>query len=72
MITSRSTALTRLPDSLNKEILAAAEWISPTPEEQQVRDRAIQRVRESIISRWSRAQVYVFGSHETQLYLPGG
>ncbi|KAI4322932.1 hypothetical protein L6164_022580 [Bauhinia variegata] len=55
---------------LHKEILDFCEFLSPTPEEQAARDKAIETVSKVIKHIWPHCEVKVFGSFRTGLYLP--
>ncbi|KAJ6851902.1 non-canonical poly(A) RNA polymerase PAPD5 isoform X1 [Iris pallida] len=55
---------------LHKEILDFCDFVSPTPEEQDSRAAAVERVSESIKYIWPHCKVEVFGSFRTGLYLP--
>ncbi|KAM6600901.1 hypothetical protein CsatA_020510 [Cannabis sativa] len=55
---------------LHKEIVDFCEFLSPTPEEKDSRNAAIERVSEVIKYIWPNCEVEVFGSFRTGLYLP--
>ncbi|CAA0815976.1 Nucleotidyltransferase family protein [Striga hermonthica] len=55
---------------LHKEILDFCEFLSPTPEEQESRNAAIESVSDVVKYIWPSAEVEVFGSFKTGLYLP--
>ncbi|PON31777.1 nucleotidyl transferase, partial [Parasponia andersonii] len=55
---------------LHKEIVDFCDFLSPTPEEQDSRNTAIQRVSDVIKYIWPNCVVDVFGSFRTGLYLP--
>ncbi|KAL0362690.1 UNVERIFIED_CONTAM: Terminal nucleotidyltransferase 4A [Sesamum calycinum] len=55
---------------LHKEILDFCDFLSPTGEEQQSRNAAIESVFDVIKYIWPNAEVEVFGSFKTGLYLP--
>ncbi|KAG0332704.1 hypothetical protein BG004_001134 [Podila humilis] len=59
-----------VPRMLTQEVKDFVDYISPTPEEHKVREYVHQRVQETIAKIWSDAQVIVFGSFNTRLYLP--
>lgn len=44
--------------------------MSPTESEHKVRAEVVSRIEDIIISKWPEAQVEVFGSYRTGLYLP--
>ncbi|PQQ00030.1 non-canonical poly(A) RNA polymerase PAPD5 [Prunus yedoensis var. nudiflora] len=52
------------------EIVDFCEFLSPTPEEQEARTSAVERVSQVIKYIWPRCKVEVFGSFKTGLYLP--
>ncbi|KAI3457464.1 hypothetical protein Pfo_014127 [Paulownia fortunei] len=55
---------------LHKEILDFCDFLSPTPEEQESRNAAIESVFDVIKYIWPNAEAEVFGSFKTGLYLP--
>ncbi|KAK4439189.1 Terminal nucleotidyltransferase 4B [Sesamum alatum] len=55
---------------LHKEILDFCDFLSPTREEQQSRNAAIESVFDVVKYIWPNAEVEVFGSFKTGLYLP--
>ncbi|KAL6766404.1 TRF4 [Auxenochlorella protothecoides x Auxenochlorella symbiontica] len=55
---------------LHHEIVELARYLTPLPEEAMQRNAAIQRVRDVVACIWPEAQVKVFGSFATGLYLP--
>ncbi|BBN04554.1 non-canonical poly(A) RNA polymerase PAPD5/7 [Marchantia polymorpha subsp. ruderalis] len=55
---------------LHQEIVDFCNFVTPTEKEQKIRDDAVQRVREVVMSIWPSCQVKVFGSFATGLYLP--
>ncbi|KAL6205723.1 hypothetical protein ACLB2K_022976 [Fragaria x ananassa] len=55
---------------LHKEILDFCEFLSPTPQEEEARRTAVERVSEVIKYIWPRCGVEIFGSFKTGLYLP--
>jgi len=56
----------------HKEVKAFVEYISPTPEEHEVRSMVITSIARAIKSTWPDARISPFGSFETKLYLPLG
>lgn len=44
--------------------------MSPTNAEHKIRAEVVARIEKIILSKWSEAQVEVFGSYRTGLYLP--
>ncbi|XP_044746317.1 non-canonical poly(A) RNA polymerase protein Trf4-1-like isoform X2 [Coccinella septempunctata] len=55
---------------LHQEIEHFYTYMSPTELEHQIRGDVVQRIRRIIISKWPEAQVEIFGSYRTGLYLP--
>ncbi|KAL6570609.1 hypothetical protein OROGR_000159 [Orobanche gracilis] len=55
---------------LHKEILDFCDFLSPTPEEQESRNAAIEYVFDVIKYIWPNAVAEIFGSFKTGLYLP--
>ncbi|GER43085.1 nucleotidyltransferase family protein [Striga asiatica] len=55
---------------LHKEILDFCDFLSPTPEEQESRNAAVESVSGVIKFLWPSAEVEVFGSFKTGLYIP--
>ncbi|KAF2881181.1 hypothetical protein ILUMI_25006 [Ignelater luminosus] len=55
---------------LHEEIEHFYEYMSPTKIEHRIRGDVIHRIERIIISMWPDAQVQVFGSYRTGLYLP--
>ncbi|CAH8869045.1 unnamed protein product [Trichobilharzia szidati] len=55
---------------LHEEIVDFLDYISPTAEEQFVREMVVARVREVVLSLWPDCKVDIFGSFKTGLYLP--
>ncbi|KAF9199538.1 hypothetical protein BGZ49_010324 [Haplosporangium sp. Z 27] len=55
---------------LNHEVKDFVAFLSPTQEEHRVRTYVFERVRRAIKDIWEDAEVKLFGSFETQLYLP--
>ncbi|XP_078431513.1 nucleotidyltransferase family protein [Wolffia australiana] len=55
---------------LHQEILDFCDFLSPTPEEEGIRNEAVKRVFEVIKYIWPHCTVDVFGSYKTGLYLP--
>ncbi|KAF8931786.1 hypothetical protein BGZ47_011694 [Haplosporangium gracile] len=54
-----------------QEIKDFAEYLKPTPEEHAIRTYIFKAVEEFVANLWSGAKVHVYGSFNTQLYLPG-
>lgn len=55
---------------LHEEVLAFAKFVAPTRSEKVAREEAVKRVRIVVESIWKNAQLQVFGSFATGLYLP--
>ncbi|XP_028257771.1 terminal nucleotidyltransferase 4B [Parambassis ranga] len=55
---------------LNEEIQDFYEYISPRPEEEKMRLEVVDRIKGVIHDLWPSAEVQVFGSFSTGLYLP--
>lgn len=66
--------LTKLTDvsflRLHQEIEDFFTYMSPTPEEHQLRLVVVHRIKNVISNLWPEAHVEVFGSFRTGLYLP--
>ncbi|KAK3848462.1 MAG: hypothetical protein J3R72DRAFT_415809 [Linnemannia gamsii] len=56
---------------LTQEISDFADYLKPTPEEHHIRTYVFKGVQEFVNRLWPEAQVYVYGSFHTKLYLPG-
>ncbi|KAF9283557.1 hypothetical protein BGZ68_005271 [Mortierella alpina] len=59
-----------VPAMLTQELKDFVRYISPTDEEHKVRLYVLKRIEQSVQSIWPDAQVAVFGSFDTKLYLP--
>lgn len=57
-------------NSLHEEIEDFFEYMTPTPEEHNMRLDVVERVTIAIRSEWPKAEIEVFGSFRTGLYLP--
>lgn len=55
---------------MHQEIEHFYEYMSPTPTEHRIRGDVVHRIEKIIQSLWPQAQVQVFGSYRTGLYLP--
>ncbi|TRY90875.1 hypothetical protein DNTS_021951 [Danionella cerebrum] len=55
---------------LHEEIKDFYDYISPRPEEEQMRREVVDRIQRVIKDLWPNAEVQVFGSFSTGLYLP--
>ncbi|KAF9538410.1 hypothetical protein EC957_006785 [Mortierella hygrophila] len=58
-------------EMFTQEIQDFADYLKPTLEERVIRKYVFKAVEELVTGLWSKARVYVFGSFNTQLYLPG-
>ncbi|KAF5372800.1 hypothetical protein D9757_011118 [Collybiopsis confluens] len=58
--------------ALHKEVEAFTNWISPSPVEDEIRGLLVDRIKSAVMSKFSDAQVFPFGSYATKLYLPTG
>ncbi len=56
--------------SLHEEILDFCQWISPWSDEHRMREWVIDKVSMIIRELWPKADVRIYGSFSTQLYLP--
>ncbi|MGH0133141.1 UNVERIFIED_CONTAM: hypothetical protein FKN15_061291 [Acipenser sinensis] len=59
-----------LVDWLHEEIFDFYEYMSPRPEEERMRKEVVQRIKDVIRELWPNADVHIFGSFSTGLYLP--
>ena len=57
---------------LHLEVDAFVKYISPTPEEDEIRSLTVTQITNAITAEFPDAKVYPFGSYETKLYLPEG
>ncbi|KAL3287783.1 hypothetical protein HHI36_002245 [Cryptolaemus montrouzieri] len=55
---------------LHQEIEHFYMYMSPTELEHKIRGDVVQRIKRIILSKWPEAQVEIFGSYRTGLYLP--
>ncbi|KAF9547704.1 hypothetical protein EC957_007869 [Mortierella hygrophila] len=62
--------LPSVPIMLTQELKDFVDFLSPTPEEHQVRKYVIQWIAKTVSELWPDSEVHVFGSYDTQLYLP--
>ncbi|CAD6646503.1 XXYS1_4_G0028410.mRNA.1.CDS.1 [Saccharomyces cerevisiae] len=60
-----------ISDWLTFEIKDFVAYISPSREEIEIRNQTISTIREAVKQLWSDADLHVFGSYSTDLYLPG-
>lgn len=59
-------------EALHNELVAFADWISPTEQEHECRRLVVQLIRRAIVREWPDAHLEAFGSQNTQLYMPSG
>lgn len=62
---------TEIADWLTLEIQDFVHYISPSKEEIKARNVTISKLRQAVKSLWPDADLHVFGSYATDLYLPG-
>lgn len=62
---------TEIADWLTLEIHDFVKYISPSKEEIKARNVTISKLRQAVKSLWPDADLHVFGSYATDLYLPG-
>lgn len=55
---------------LHQEIEDFYQYMSPTPEEHELRVNVVRRIKKVVLSLWPEASVEIFGSFRTGLYLP--
>ncbi|KAK7869373.1 hypothetical protein R5R35_000681 [Gryllus longicercus] len=55
---------------LHQEIEDFYQYMSPTPEEHELRVNVVRRIKKVVLSLWPEARVEIFGSFRTGLYLP--
>lgn len=60
-----------ISDWLTFEIKDFVAYISPSREEIEIRNQTISTIREAVKQLWPDADLHVFGSYSTDLYLPG-
>nr|GAT50869.1 predicted protein [Mycena chlorophos] len=56
----------------HREIEGFVHWISPTPQEDEIRGLVVEIISRCVTQRFPDAQVLPFGSYATKLYLPSG
>ncbi|KAG0217992.1 hypothetical protein BGX33_008853 [Mortierella sp. NVP41] len=59
-----------VPMMLTQELKDFVDYLSPTPEEHQVRKYVTQWIAKVVSDLWPDSELHVFGSYDTQLYLP--
>ncbi|KAJ3540390.1 hypothetical protein NM688_g6231 [Phlebia brevispora] len=57
---------------LHREVEAFVKYISPTPEEDEIRSLVVQLISNAVSKSFPDARVLPFGSYQTKLYLPVG
>lgn len=62
----------RLIRRLTEEIEDFFKYITPTSEEHAARESIVNQLKELITAKWPEAELHVFGSFRTNLYLPTG
>ncbi|GCB66641.1 hypothetical protein scyTo_0015027 [Scyliorhinus torazame] len=55
---------------LHEEIMEFYNFVSPRPEEETMRKEVVKRIESVIKDLWPTADVQIFGSFSTGLYLP--
>jgi non-canonical poly(A) RNA polymerase PAPD5/7 len=70
MIHCQYSRLDSVQRMLTQELLDFVDFLSPSPEEHQIRKYAFKQVEKCILQSYPNAKVIIFGSFETQLYLP--
>ncbi|PCH37934.1 hypothetical protein WOLCODRAFT_148891 [Wolfiporia cocos MD-104 SS10] len=63
---------TNVAEMLHRDVEAFVKYISPTPEEDEVRSLVVELISRTVRRAFPDAQVLPFGSYETKLYLPVG
>ncbi|EMD38132.1 hypothetical protein CERSUDRAFT_49354 [Gelatoporia subvermispora B] len=63
---------TNVSEMLHRDVEGFVRYISPTPQEDEVRSLVVELIRRAITRQFPDAQVLPFGSYETKLYLPLG
>ncbi|XP_022643352.1 non-canonical poly(A) RNA polymerase protein Trf4-1-like isoform X2 [Varroa destructor] len=59
-------------EGLTEEIEDFFKYITPTSEEHAARESIVNQLKELITAKWPEAELHVFGSFRTNLYLPTG
>lgn len=57
---------------LNEEVNAFVRYVSPLPEEHEIRELMVEWIRRTVTQEFPDAEVVPFGSFATKLYLPTG
>ncbi|KAJ6622921.1 hypothetical protein B0H10DRAFT_2162680 [Mycena sp. CBHHK59/15] len=59
-------------DMLHREVEGFVNWISPTPQEDEIRGLVVEIISRAVTTAFPDASVHPFGSYATKLYLPLG
>ncbi|PPQ99090.1 hypothetical protein CVT24_009356 [Panaeolus cyanescens] len=59
-------------EMMHKEVESFVDWISPTPEEDEIRGLIVRQISQAIAAKFPDATTHPFGSYQTKLYLPLG
>jgi DNA polymerase sigma len=62
--------VTKFPMALHEEIWSFSQWLTPTTEEQSMRQDVVNRLRKIVLKLWPEASVVPYGSFETNLCVP--
>eukprot|EP00029_Vermamoeba_vermiformis_P009637 TRINITY_DN4876_c0_g1_i1.p1 TRINITY_DN4876_c0_g1~~TRINITY_DN4876_c0_g1_i1.p1 ORF type:complete len:768 (-),score=163.29 TRINITY_DN4876_c0_g1_i1:228-2531(-) len=62
--------VTKFPMALHEEIWSFSQWLTPTTEEQTMRQDVVNRLRKIVEKLWPAATVVPYGSFETNLCVP--
>eukprot|EP00484_Ammonia_sp_Unknown_P022127 CAMPEP_0197039372 /NCGR_PEP_ID=MMETSP1384-20130603/16168_1 /TAXON_ID=29189 /ORGANISM="Ammonia sp." /LENGTH=729 /DNA_ID=CAMNT_0042469957 /DNA_START=30 /DNA_END=2216 /DNA_ORIENTATION=- len=57
-------------DRLHMELIDFCMYVSPTKQEHAMRQELIERIKRIVLRIWPNAEIHVFGSMKTKLYLP--
>ncbi|OCH93830.1 hypothetical protein OBBRIDRAFT_855761 [Obba rivulosa] len=63
---------THVSEMLHRDVEAFVRYISPTPQEDEVRSLVVELIKRAVTRQFPDAQILPFGSYETKLYLPLG
>ncbi|CCM06442.1 uncharacterized protein FIBRA_08704 [Fibroporia radiculosa] len=63
---------TNVAEMLHRDVEAFVNYISPTPEENEVRSLVVALITRAVTQAFPDAEVHPFGSYDTKLYLPVG
>lgn len=70
MILNNETFFSPPKNRLHDEIILFTRYIAPRPEEFLMRNEVVDKITRVIKNEWPNAQVDIFGSFKTGLYLP--